>query len=237
MAAASRLTVADVEEIGLDYAETLRRWRANFHARLERGARARLRRRTSCARGTSTSPAARPASAPAPSATPSSSSSDEPLSAGGPADAAADELRAYKIRHLDAERIPATGPVVLAANHESVLDPWFLGTVTPRPVHYLTKAELFRYPRAEADPRGPRLHPRPPRADMGRAVDAGVEALDRGELIGIFPQGTCLPHRNRRSSAGPRGSRSRPAPRSSPCSSSARSTRSSRARTGSASRR
>jgi cyclopropane-fatty-acyl-phospholipid synthase len=34
MAAASRLTVAHVEEIGLNYAETLRRWRATFHERL-----------------------------------------------------------------------------------------------------------------------------------------------------------------------------------------------------------
>ena len=55
-------------------------------------------------------------------------------------------LRAYKIRHIGLERVPQTGPVVLAANHESILDPWFLGTVTKRPVHYLTKAELFRYP-------------------------------------------------------------------------------------------
>jgi cyclopropane-fatty-acyl-phospholipid synthase len=34
MAAASRLTLASVEEIGLNYAETLRRWRATFHERL-----------------------------------------------------------------------------------------------------------------------------------------------------------------------------------------------------------
>jgi cyclopropane-fatty-acyl-phospholipid synthase len=35
MAAASRLTLADVEEIGLNYAETLRRWRATFRERLD----------------------------------------------------------------------------------------------------------------------------------------------------------------------------------------------------------
>ena len=34
MTEASRLTVASVEEIGLNYAETLRRWRATFHERL-----------------------------------------------------------------------------------------------------------------------------------------------------------------------------------------------------------
>ena len=35
MASASRLTVQGVEEIGLDYAETLRRWRSSFHEQLE----------------------------------------------------------------------------------------------------------------------------------------------------------------------------------------------------------
>jgi cyclopropane-fatty-acyl-phospholipid synthase len=35
MAASSVLTVESVEEIGLDYAETLKRWRANFHAQLD----------------------------------------------------------------------------------------------------------------------------------------------------------------------------------------------------------
>jgi cyclopropane-fatty-acyl-phospholipid synthase len=34
MGAASRLTIADLEEIGLNYAETLRRWRTTFHERL-----------------------------------------------------------------------------------------------------------------------------------------------------------------------------------------------------------
>ena len=35
MASTSRLTVQSVEEIGVDYAETLKRWRANFHDQLE----------------------------------------------------------------------------------------------------------------------------------------------------------------------------------------------------------
>ncbi len=106
-------------------------------------------------------------------------------------------MRAYKIRHLGAERIPASGPVVLASNHESLLDPWFLGTVTPRPVHYLTKAELFRYPVLKQLLEGLGCIPVRRGADQGRAVDAGVEMLERGEVIGIFPQGTCLPHRVR----------------------------------------
>jgi len=105
--------------------------------------------------------------------------------------------RAYKIRHVGAERVPASGAVVLAANHESILDPWFLGTVTPRPVHYLTKSELFRYPVLKQVLEGLGCIPVRRNGDMGRALDAGGDVLDRGEVIGIFPQATCLPHRER----------------------------------------
>ncbi len=105
--------------------------------------------------------------------------------------------RVYRIRHLGGERIPASGPVVLAANHESILDPWFLGTVTPRPIHFFAKAELFRHPLLREILEGLGGIPVRRGADRGRAVRAGVEALERGEMLGIFPQGTCLPHRHR----------------------------------------
>jgi 1-acyl-sn-glycerol-3-phosphate acyltransferase len=105
--------------------------------------------------------------------------------------------RVYRIRHLDADRVPADGPVVLAANHESILDPFFLGTVTPRPIHYLTKAELFRNPLVGWLLRSLGGIPVRREGDMGRAADAGLGALAEGEIVGIFPQGTCLPYRDR----------------------------------------
>lgn len=105
--------------------------------------------------------------------------------------------RAYKIRHVHAERVPASGGVVLASNHESILDPWFLGTVTPRQVHYITKAELFRYPVLKQVLRSLGCIPVRRNGDKGRAVDAGVDVLERGDVVGIFPQGTCMPYRDK----------------------------------------
>jgi 1-acyl-sn-glycerol-3-phosphate acyltransferase len=105
--------------------------------------------------------------------------------------------RIYKIRHVGAERIPASGPVVLAANHESVLDPFFLSTVTARPIRYLTRADLFRVPVLGWALRSLGGIPVRREGDMGRAADAGVDALARGEVVGIFPQATCLPYRDR----------------------------------------
>ena len=44
------------------------------------------------------------------------------------------------------EHVPSAGPVILVANHESIYDPWVLGVVTQRPIRYVAKAELWRYP-------------------------------------------------------------------------------------------
>jgi len=106
-------------------------------------------------------------------------------------------MRAYKITILGQEHIPTHGPAILAANHESVLDPWFLGTCTPRQVHYLAKAELFRYPGVRAVLNGLGCVPVARGFDRGKAVDHAARLLREGKLVGVFPQGTCLPHRQR----------------------------------------
>ena len=54
--------------------------------------------------------------------------------------------RVYRIEVEGGEHIPAAGPAVLAANHESLADPFFLGVATTRPIHYMAKAELWRNP-------------------------------------------------------------------------------------------
>ena len=54
--------------------------------------------------------------------------------------------RVYGVEVEGGEHIPAAGPAVLAANHESLADPFFLGVATTRPIHYMAKAELWRNP-------------------------------------------------------------------------------------------
>ena len=49
----------------------------------------------------------------------------------------------WRLRVDGADRMPAGG-VVLVANHESVLDPLFLGAAFRRQLHFLTKEELWR---------------------------------------------------------------------------------------------
>jgi 1-acyl-sn-glycerol-3-phosphate acyltransferase len=87
--------------------------------------------------------------------------------------------------------------VILVANHDSMLDPWILGLATPRPIRYMAKAELWRYPGLRTIMEWFGTFPVDrgigDRAAVGRA--AGL--LAEGQVLGMFPQGTCLPYRNR----------------------------------------
>ncbi len=49
-------------------------------------------------------------------------------------------------RVFNPERVPRTGPVILAANHASFLDPPLVGSALPRGIHYLARESLFRFP-------------------------------------------------------------------------------------------
>lgn len=95
------------------------------------------------------------------------------------------------------ERIPAEGPAILASNHESMIDPFVLGVATPRVIHYMAKAELFGYPVLKQVLEGFGVFPVVRGGGDESAISRGRELLERGELIGIFPQGTCLPYRIR----------------------------------------
>lgn len=100
-------------------------------------------------------------------------------------------LRALlRIRVTGAEHVPAHGPAILAANHESIWDPFVLGVLTERPIRYMAKEELWRYPVLKGAMNGFGAFP----VDRGggdlQALRHGVALLRSGEVLGVFPQGT-----------------------------------------------
>ena len=55
-------------------------------------------------------------------------------------------LAYFRLERIGREHIPGSGPVILAANHRSFLDPFVIGALTRRPVYYMAKRELFERP-------------------------------------------------------------------------------------------
>src|ERR1019366_3087257 len=49
----------------------------------------------------------------------------------------------FRMGRIGREHLPRNGPLLLAANHRSFLDPFVIGTLVRRPVYYVAKRELF----------------------------------------------------------------------------------------------
>jgi 1-acyl-sn-glycerol-3-phosphate acyltransferase len=103
----------------------------------------------------------------------------------------------YRVRIAGREHVPETGPCVLAANHVSVMDGFFLGIAVTRQVRFMAKAELHRVPIVKQILEGAGAFPVERGADAGRAIAAAVKLLEQGAVIGVFPEGTSLPDAKR----------------------------------------
>lgn len=97
----------------------------------------------------------------------------------------------------NAERIPASGPALFAANHpNSVLDPVVVGISVKRPVRFLAKAPLFKVPVFGSVLRALGMLPAYRESDdptqvskNAESLGAGADLLVKGEAFGIFPEG------------------------------------------------
>jgi 1-acyl-sn-glycerol-3-phosphate acyltransferase len=52
----------------------------------------------------------------------------------------------FRARGIHADKVPATGPVILAPNHFSFMDHFFLGVSIRRKVRFMAKSQLFTKP-------------------------------------------------------------------------------------------
>jgi 1-acyl-sn-glycerol-3-phosphate acyltransferase len=96
----------------------------------------------------------------------------------------------WRFRTSGLENVPRSGPLIVACNHISYLDPPALGAAMPRPVSYMAKHELFKIP--ILGPVIARLNAFPVDRTRGdaAAIKRAVAVLREGAALGIFPEGT-----------------------------------------------
>jgi 1-acyl-sn-glycerol-3-phosphate acyltransferase len=96
----------------------------------------------------------------------------------------------FRLEARGLSNIPAAGPVILCCNHQSLQDPFTLGALVPRKVHYMAKAELFRIPLVGPLIRGWGAFPVKRGGVSKEAIRTAIELLQSGNVMGIFPEGT-----------------------------------------------
>lgn len=96
----------------------------------------------------------------------------------------------HRIRIEGLENVPKTGPLLMLANHPSMMDMFMTAYRMPRKVHFMAKAELFSSPLKNwfftsigAFPvhRG--------KGDIA-SVRTAIRLIQEGNMVAIFPEGT-----------------------------------------------
>lgn len=95
----------------------------------------------------------------------------------------------YRWRVEGREHVPPAGPLIVAANHKSYMDPPLLGCAVRRPLHYMAKAELFRIPLL--GPILPRIYAFPVQRGAAdrQAIRTALDILKAGGAVALFPEG------------------------------------------------
>jgi 1-acyl-sn-glycerol-3-phosphate acyltransferase len=99
----------------------------------------------------------------------------------------------FRLYHEHLDRIPASGPAIVACNHISYLDPLTNAEAVHRAgrrPRFLAKDDLFRIPLVGTVLRGTRQIPVARGTRDRSSLDRAAAALERGEVVVVYPEGT-----------------------------------------------
>ncbi len=96
----------------------------------------------------------------------------------------------FRWRVCNPERVPLTGPAILASNHASFIDPPLVGSALKRDINYLARESLFRYPGIGWLLRSWQAVPVDRDGGGAKGLKAILDRLLAGGAIILFPEGT-----------------------------------------------
>ena len=99
----------------------------------------------------------------------------------------------YRLEKRGLENIPEEGAAVIVCNHVSFVDALVILAASPRPIRFVMDHNIFRVPVLSFVFRTGKAIPiasaREDEQLLNRAYERIAEALEQGELVGIFPEG------------------------------------------------
>lgn len=99
----------------------------------------------------------------------------------------------FRVRVVGIENVPSEGGAVLCSNHTSMTDIALLIAYCPRAISFMAKAELFKNKFLGYIFRKMNAFPVERRKSDKSAVKNARQIVEKGEILGIFPEGTRKP--------------------------------------------
>ncbi|HEX9859652.1 MAG TPA: lysophospholipid acyltransferase family protein [Nitrospirota bacterium] len=96
----------------------------------------------------------------------------------------------FRFKVVGEENVPKEGPVIIACNHASNLDPVIVGVAMWRRVNFMAKEELFTTPAVSFFLRSWRSFPISRERLDKTMLKTILGKLKDGEALGVFPEGT-----------------------------------------------
>src|SRR5919199_5788514 len=97
-------------------------------------------------------------------------------------------LLVHRARCIDSDKIPPDGPVIIAPNHFSFMDHFFVAAFLRREVHFMAKSQLFKRPMQFIFTHGGVFPVLRGRRDQ-EAFRTAHTVLDRGGLVVMYAEG------------------------------------------------